>query len=164
MEFPRTGPINLGDNQMAVLCISENTLLFIFKNMKLSTSITPETPTSVTLGLYTSGSVNPPLTEPLSADGPVSPPVDIGKTGTENLYIVLDILHIVVYYVCREEWMLTRFLLFVGAKLGFGARAQASKSGRISLPLWEGPETLSDELVLLLKRPRGFPQIHNDSD
>ena len=59
--------------------------------------------------------------------------------------------------------MLTRFLLLVGTKLGFGRSTQEPKPSRVSLPLSERPETLSDELVLLLKRPRGFPQLHGNS-
>ena len=164
MEFPPTGPINPGDNQMAMLCISENTLLSIFKYIKLSTLITPELPTSVTLGLYTSGSVHPLLPNLCQPMGPSDPPVDISETRTDTLYIGLDILHIVVYRIYREGRMLTRFLLSVGAKLGFDVSStQEPNSGRVSLPLSKKPDNLSDELVLLLKRPRGFPQLRGNS-
>jgi len=60
--------------------------------------------------------------------------------------------------------MLTRFLLSVGAKLGFDVSStQEPNSGRVSLPLSKKPDNLSDELVLLLKRPRGFPQLRGNS-
>ena len=58
--------------------------------------------------------------------------------------------------------MLKRLLLLLRTKLRRGARTEKLEYPRISMPLSKKADILSDELILILRRPQGLPQIRGD--
>ena len=52
--------------------------------------------------------------------------------------------------------MLKRLLIQFRTKLGLGSGTRRVKHRRISMPLPGKPDNLSDELVLIHRRPKGF--------
>jgi hypothetical protein len=60
------------------------------------------------------------------------------------------------YISVEEEEMLKRLLLICRTKLGLGTGTQRMNHRQISMPLSRKSDNLSDELVLIHKRPKGF--------
>jgi hypothetical protein len=59
-------------------------------------------------------------------------------------------------WVKEEKEMLKRLVLQLRTKLGLVGGTQRMKPRRISMPLVTKRDTISDELVLIHRRPKGF--------